>query len=388
MIDLGKVNDIVWKKYKHKHIGEALEGIPEELNGFIQTNNAARMAQAKNGGEQNIEQIMAVLPSYQEFLQQFQMNIHLSEAISNKVMELNLKDIGELEQALCTGILNNGKQTSSQQLIQDFIQFSINQKFRSETDKLRVAILIFITLELNNKDANQIYNCLNQEQKQTINNLQWLGIQKQDPQNIQRTTKRVDQNIRRYAKRLLKNQKQDLCRHTPYIKLVFEQIFNEILQSENQQLNFQRLSLECININEKHNKPQFNQTVQESKNNQGTNKKPKQYQNNSDEDLDEEHEENKNLITKDTIKKQIQKLKQEENDSLSGKLGYNNSENLKNPKVIAFLVGGLTYPEIRILDNLSKEYKYESINFVMGGTQLLNQQQFIDSLNNMAHFQQ
>lgn len=35
MVDLGKVNDIVWKKYKHKHIGEALEGIPEELNGFI-----------------------------------------------------------------------------------------------------------------------------------------------------------------------------------------------------------------------------------------------------------------------------------------------------------------------------------------------------------------
>lgn len=49
--NLSQVEDPIWKKYRYQYIADVLEGIPNELTKFVDSNNAARLKSKNLSGK-------------------------------------------------------------------------------------------------------------------------------------------------------------------------------------------------------------------------------------------------------------------------------------------------------------------------------------------------
>jgi len=74
-------NDKLFKKYRYKHIAEALDGIPNEFQSFINQNTTAKLQQGiiSNVDLQKMGEIIKTMPQYNELLTKYSMHMKLIE---------------------------------------------------------------------------------------------------------------------------------------------------------------------------------------------------------------------------------------------------------------------------------------------------------------------
>lgn len=75
-------DDVVYNKYRYKHIAKALEGIPKDFQEFLENNTAAQVQQSSNKGAldaQGMLDMVRKLPLYKEFLGKYAMHMALIE---------------------------------------------------------------------------------------------------------------------------------------------------------------------------------------------------------------------------------------------------------------------------------------------------------------------
>lgn len=74
-------NDSLFKKYRYKHIAEALDGIPNEFQAFINQNTTAKLQQGilSNVDLQKMSEIIKTMPQYNELLAKYTMHMKLIE---------------------------------------------------------------------------------------------------------------------------------------------------------------------------------------------------------------------------------------------------------------------------------------------------------------------
>lgn len=74
-------NDALFKKYRYKHIAEALDGIPGEFQNFVNQNTTAKLQQGviSNVDLQKMGEIIKTMPQYNELLSKYSMHMKLIE---------------------------------------------------------------------------------------------------------------------------------------------------------------------------------------------------------------------------------------------------------------------------------------------------------------------
>ena len=74
-------NDVLFKKYRYRHIAEALDGIPAEFQNFINQNTAAKLQQGiiNTVDLQKMSEIIKSMPQYTELLGKYSMHMKLIE---------------------------------------------------------------------------------------------------------------------------------------------------------------------------------------------------------------------------------------------------------------------------------------------------------------------
>ncbi|CAA0842665.1 Protein transport Sec1a [Striga hermonthica] len=98
-------HDPVWLELRHAHIAEASEKLHDKMTNFVNKNKAAQLQQ-RNGGElstRDLQKMVQALPQYNEQMEKLSLHVQIAGKINNIIRDLNLRDLGQLEQDLVFG---------------------------------------------------------------------------------------------------------------------------------------------------------------------------------------------------------------------------------------------------------------------------------------------
>ena len=98
-----------------------------------------------------MSEIIRTMPQYENSLKKYTMHMKLIEDCWSIFEKKDLKDIGELEQTLATGIGQDGKSPSTSKLLQQ-ISARMDSKVLDDYDKTRLVLIAAITIEMAAKD--------------------------------------------------------------------------------------------------------------------------------------------------------------------------------------------------------------------------------------------
>lgn len=327
--------DEIFLNYRYKHIAEVLEGIPREFQKFVETNSNAQFHQGAFSNEMDVEkmaEIVRAMPQYQQILNKYVLHMKLIERCFKIFESRDLKEVGEIEQSLATGVDDEGHQTNSHKLFKSLLK-KLESVNVFELDKLRLALIAVICLDMVQKDKDKLIERFSFDLKKIFQKLIWLGIdvsKTTEAAKKGRTTKKINENIRKMAKSKLSTATLDLCRYTGYLENFIPIVLEEI--SKNSELNLP--DFEKISINE------------------------------------QKQDTNLSNLTK-SLRVNTNEIMLKEVD--------NEEKNDESQKLIIFVTGGLSYSEIRAIKNL----KNHNIITLLGSTHLINSRDYIEGILNM-----
>jgi len=326
-------NDDLWMKYKYKQIVEALTGISEEFQRFVETNQTAK-SQRNNGGELDLKQmseIVKAMPMYNELLSKYTLHMNLVEQALMTFKSGELNELGEIEQALATGLDSAGKTVTNQKLIAMIAGKFAMQKIGVK-DKLRLIMITCIALEIAEKERKALTQSLSPEDQATLTKLVWLGV---NPQKISSSKGKANNKIGNVPDKVKSSKKQvafDLCRYTPQIESIATMVVSNQIDKN---------QFDSLFVPDKYDGSMAQRTK----------------------------------LTAGQIMNQ--------NKGAKSKTGWNeNMDDKHQPKFIFFIIGGLSYPEIRCLKEFESSNAY--INVLLGSTLIIKPSDYMEGISKMV----
>ncbi len=244
--------------------------------------------------------------------------------------EKDLKELGELEQSLATGITREGLSCKESKLLSSLNNFLLSSSLNSN-DKLRILLITILTIEIPEKEKTKLFELLPIEDRAVIPKLSWFGYKfdKKEKKN-----KKIKEDVKKLAKSKLSSATLDLCRYTAKIETLCEEIVENVKKNK-EIVDVRSFELNSIKINEKLEKGGIG---------------PKSLKN----------------------KKFAMKIAgfEEENSSLNC------------TKIVMFGLGGLGFNEVRGVMDIAKNQS-EDVVFCVGGTSILRPNDYMQCLKNM-----
>ncbi|CXH83528.1 syntaxin binding protein, putative [Plasmodium berghei] len=335
-------NDNLWKKYRHTHIQEVNENIKNEIIEFTEKNSVAKIQKKKNFFNLN-EALEAIrfLPKHEHMLEQYWLHIYLCEETFKILQNKNVVDIGLIEQDICCNVDKFGKKLNHIANLNSLQNILASYEYQQE-EKARLLLLYFINyININKQDEIKLIESaklslfmnkiINHFLKLKLQKNVFLSIDNEDDVSVQNHVSHIFEKKKKkikYYKDIAKNSNYELTRYEPNIKEIIQELYTETLDK----IYFPHLP--NVNIIQNNN----NNTPNELK---VTINFPDKTKNVSRGTVWE--------YKKDIIKNQTENHK-------------------KKKKIIVFIFGGITFPEIKIIYQLSKQI---NVDLYLGGTSIL-----------------
>lgn len=100
-------HDPVWLELRHAHIADASERLHDKMTNFVSKNKAAQIQHGgRNGTElstRDLQKMVQALPQYSEQIDKLSLHVEIAGKINRIIRELDLRDLGQLEQDLVFG---------------------------------------------------------------------------------------------------------------------------------------------------------------------------------------------------------------------------------------------------------------------------------------------
>lgn len=241
-----------------------------------------------------------------------------------------MKEIGDLEQSLATGVDGEGKSIQTQKLITALSNRLSSPNLTREL-KYRLMLIATIALELTEKDRRPLIQQLDDNDRRSLANLTWLGVDPNESNVSKGKSGKRQQNVSTAAKSKLKNISTDLLRFTP----VLESLAGEVVSGI---------------INTTHYGNIFIPTSYDGS------------------------------IRGKTTKAGpvVASLRTKANPTTTN---WENLDERVQPKFVFFIIGGMSYAEVRILYELEK--RNPNITVIMGSTSLTTPSHYMQGISNM-----
>ncbi|KAF9624022.1 hypothetical protein IFM89_007720 [Coptis chinensis] len=100
-------HDPIWLELRHTHIADASERLHDKMTNFVSKNKAAQIQQGgRNGSElstRDLQKMVQALPQYSEQIDKLSLHVEIAGKINRIIKELELRELGQLEQDLVFG---------------------------------------------------------------------------------------------------------------------------------------------------------------------------------------------------------------------------------------------------------------------------------------------
>ncbi|KAF8317774.1 Sec1-like snare protein [Cantharellus anzutake] len=129
--------DTVWTQVRHMHMGEAIERLRSDFNQFLQEHAGFK------GGEgattlNDMKDMLASLPQYQEMREKFSLHLTMAQECMDIFEKRDLKKIANVEQQCATGETVEGK--TPKKLVEEMVPLLYDPQV-SNRDKVRIIAL-------------------------------------------------------------------------------------------------------------------------------------------------------------------------------------------------------------------------------------------------------
>ncbi|RKP01437.1 hypothetical protein CXG81DRAFT_11991 [Caulochytrium protostelioides] len=232
-------SDAIWVLIRHWHFVEAVDYISDMFQRFLSENKAASNALSGQSPTAGIEGIMAMkdtlahLPQFQEMKQRFAVHINICGQCKSEFESRKLDLVAGVEQDLATGETVDGR--SLKNILNEIVPALADSKV-SNTDKTRLLILYIIAQEgIQDMDRRKLLEAakIPTADAQAITNLALFGLRLIPSNDSKKNRGPYHYWGNKQAKKSRKPKAgelpYDLSRYKPLIKLLLEdQIHNRV----------------------------------------------------------------------------------------------------------------------------------------------------------------
>ena len=186
----------------------------------------------------DMQKIIKDMPQYTELLTRYSLHMYMIGKCLDTFNSAGLKQIGDIEQTVATGVDGEGDTPSSSDVFASALK-AMSSAALSAQNKLRLAMLIVTSMHLNEANLQKVKSLLGSSSDvKAFENLLYLGV-RNDPSKGATKFRLVDEE-KKYFKNHAKNAKYDLIRFTPRLQPILEQLYNGQLSAG--QFNTQTIS--------------------------------------------------------------------------------------------------------------------------------------------------
>ncbi|KAJ3286901.1 vacuolar sorting protein VPS33/slp1 [Rhizoclosmatium sp. JEL0117] len=369
-------SDAIWMLIRHWHFAEAVEYVRDNFNRFLAENKAAASILNSNSSKSGFDNLndmkdtITSLPQFQEMKAKYSVHINICQECKSIFERRRLDAVAAVEQDLATGETANG--TAPRNIMMDMTPILIESQI-PPYDKLRILMLYIIAQEgIQDMDRKRLLDAakLSLEDSQAITNLGYLGVRLST--NQEKKKKLVKERYTYYGRVAEKRKKKkkktdsdlpyDLSRYVTMLKYILEDQLTGTLDTQ----LFPWLKL-----------PPVEDAPQQAK---ATNiQKAFTKTNNALQPLPNA---GNAYSLRTTRASWATKPKAANLDGLMNNgtaAAPTDVEDLRKngPRTIVFVMGGITFSEMRACYEIIKEYKRDVI---LGSTSIINSTQFINVL--------
>lgn len=182
--------------------------------------------------------MISKIPEYTLMLNKYTMHTELLNRIMAKFNEKNLKDIGELEMLLTTGVTDEGDKPDSKKIYNMVLAALKNTQQLDGDERLRLIALLLNNMNMKRDMRTPLEAFLQDPRdKQALLNLAYLGVDFSEPSSGG-TKGRLSDAHKAQAKKKQKDEKYGLSRYT----LPLEEILDNYLAGKLDK-NFQSVTM-------------------------------------------------------------------------------------------------------------------------------------------------
>ncbi|KAJ3374088.1 vacuolar sorting protein VPS33/slp1 [Allomyces arbusculus] len=213
-------NDQLWVQLRHMFIPDVLTTITAQFAKFLNENKAASNYGKEGAASlKDMKDVLAAMPQFQELKQKYTIHINLSQECMNAFNRRKLNQVGEIEQDLSTGEKADGSKIKN--VVNDMVPL-LNDSSIIPYDKVRLLMMYVISKEgVQDDDRRKLLDHANisVELAEAITNLARLGVA------LQSKPKKRDKKDDKKKKKKGGDDDEgsyELMRYTPALKLVME----------------------------------------------------------------------------------------------------------------------------------------------------------------------
>ncbi|KAJ3409160.1 vacuolar sorting protein VPS33/slp1 [Chytridiales sp. JEL 0842] len=240
--------DPIWMLLRHWHFAEAVEYIRDNFNRFLSANKAAVQAIGHEGGAATgmdslaqMKDTLTSLPEFQEMKAKFSIHINICQECKLIFERRKLDSVASVEQDLATGETADGKVPRN--VMMDLVPL-LDDPAMVPYDKLRLLMLYIIAQEgIQDADRRRLLEVskLQVEDSQAITNLNYFGVRlsvnsdKKSARNLKDKYGyygRLAEKKRKKKKKADDEVPYDLSRYVPLLKYVLEDQVAGLLEVE------------------------------------------------------------------------------------------------------------------------------------------------------------
>ena len=135
-------DDPLWVDFRHRHIGDVMATVTERFKEFKSKNKLAKLQADDTASVKDMIQAMKDMPEYKSMMKRYHKHMSLAQECMNRFAQRKLKDLGELEQDMATGLSNDGKPVNDKQLLRTMQEMSVDPVIGA-LERLRL-VMIFL----------------------------------------------------------------------------------------------------------------------------------------------------------------------------------------------------------------------------------------------------
>lgn len=143
-------NDPLWNKYRHMHIGEVFKCLSTDLKEFT---NASKKLNAKAKDVNKLQEALSAMPNHKEIMGSYQFHSRIAQECSNVYTKIDHANLIKLEQQIITGLNGDGSELDSKTIINAISRLGLDFPNMTEEDKLRLYLLYLVNFTVPKKDA-------------------------------------------------------------------------------------------------------------------------------------------------------------------------------------------------------------------------------------------
>ncbi|KAI8093278.1 Sec1-like protein [Halteromyces radiatus] len=339
--------DDVYKSIRHLHIAECTDRLIENFNKFLADNKQAAGNSDSNTPPtdsakslKDMKDMLTKLPQFQEMKAKYSTHLSIAQELMSCFEKQKLNSVGNLEQNIATGETPDGEVPKT--IVLDMVPL-LDDPYISATDKTRLLMLYIISKEggILEDDKRKLleHSHLSQEHREAVGNLSLMGVQVTKNRRAP-GEKSLRKRLTRRRQNRDDDQPYELSRYVPALKKSMDSFFSH--QLDHQQFAFTRES-----------------------------------------DMDKVDTTGGSSLgqvqagTHLTSGVSLRTTKPTWKNKSNGASGQRTSQ---GPKLIVFVIGGMTYSEIRAAYESSEAYHRD---IFVGTTEILRPAKYVENLSQL-----